>query len=162
MSNETELITNNEQQEIKEQDIPQNEKEFLTDTTSQMWMKTNTGKIYINANYIEPLAKTAAPLFQKLKHKESIDLFGFTYTYYDQTDQNGNKIPNSIGRIYRYQKGSGGGKSQFKQKYSRNVYQGLTDDTNAKLADPNGKWIVVGSHWDTERRETIWNLHWFE
>lgn len=164
MSETTEIMNKLEQSsEIQEKDIPQEEKAFLTDTsTKTVWMKTKTGKDFLKMNYIEMLAKNAYPIFAKLKHTESTELFGFKYTYYDQTDQQGNKVPDGVGSVYRYPKGAGGGKPQFKQKYSKEVYQGLTEDTNKKLAEPNGKWIVVGSHWDVERRETVWNLHWFE
>lgn len=154
----TESITNKEQGSIKEQDIPEKEKAFLTDTTSQVWMKTNTGKIYLPLNYMKMFAEKAYPLFEKLKHKENIELFGFSYSYYDQTDSQGNKIPDSIGRVYRYPKGTGGGKPQYKVRYAKQVFKGLEGPTNEKLADPNGKWKVITSHYDPNEREVIFTL----
>jgi hypothetical protein len=167
---ETETKNNNqEQQIIKEQDIPEKEKAFLTDTTSQMWMKTNTGKTYIQANYIQPFAETAAPLFQKLKHKESIDLFGYTYTYYDDTDSQGNKKPDSIGRVYRYPKGLGGGgtKAQFIPKRTKSVKVVPHDASDQFLAlDPNHHWKLVGHEYHQsdipEERKILLIFEWVE
>lgn len=164
---ETEQTTINQTEQgsiIKEQDIPQEEKAFLTDTTAKtVWMKTKTGKEFIKMNYIEMLAKKAYPLFEKLQHKESLELFDFKYTYYDQTDQNGNKVPDSVGSVYRYPKGSGGGsRPQYKKTYMRKVFQGLLDPTNEKLADPNGKWRPINSHYDSEAREVIYTIYWDE
>lgn len=159
---ETEQTTINQTEQgsmIKEQDIPQEEKAFLTDTTAKtVWMKTKTGKEFIKMNYIEMLAKKAYPLFEKLQHKESLELFDFKYTYYDQTDQAGNKVPDSVGSVYRYPKGSGSSRPQFKPRYAKQVFKGLEGPTNEKLADPNGKWKVITSHYDQNEREVIFTL----
>jgi hypothetical protein len=162
MSNQQETEVKNIEQGseeiIKEQDIPQEEKAFLTDTSpTTVWMKTKTGKDYCKMNMIRAIAKVALPLFERLKHSESMELLNFKFTYYDQTDQAGNKIPDGVGSVYRYPKGSGsiGGKPQFKPKYVKEFYRGLTEDTNELLAQPNSKWVYKNSFWDEEKKVVI-------
>ena len=171
MSNETELIKQEQTSSIKEKDIPENEKLFLIDTSAQtVWMKTKSGKDFCQMNMIRALAQVASPLFEKLKHEESMELFDFRYIYYDATDTNGNKIPDGIGRVYRYPKGSnsgGSGKSQFIPKRTKDVEViPFRKKKEFLAADPNHHWKLVGHEYHQsdipEEREMLLIFEWVE